>query len=162
MATPLIMLGLLVGPYVVLAAVPGMRWRRSLRGRIGLALVFVFTGVGHFVTPEQMAEMIPPVVPWRVELIYVSGVIEIAAAVAVLVERTRRAAGWFIIAMLVGLLPFNIYAAIVRAPMGGHAWGPAYLLVRVPLQLVLLAWCYWFAVRMRDEAGDASDSALSG
>ena len=31
--------------------------------------------------------------------------------------------------------------------MGGHAWGPSYLFVRVPVQLVIILWAYWFAVR---------------
>jgi len=30
--------------------------------------------------------------------------------------------------------------------MGGHLWGPVYLLIRVPLQLLLIGWSYWFAV----------------
>jgi uncharacterized membrane protein len=91
--------------------------------------------------------MIPPVVPYRLPLIYASGVVEIVAGLALLPAATRVTAGWFIIALLIALLPFNVYAAIHRVPMGGHAWGPVYLLIRVPLQAVLAAWCYWFAVR---------------
>ena len=37
--------------------------------------------------------------------------------------------------------------AIRRVDMGGHNLGPMYLLVRVPLQLILIGWVYWFAVR---------------
>jgi uncharacterized membrane protein len=141
------MLGLLLLPYVLLQPIPALRIKASLRGCLGLTLVFGFTGVGHFLTPEPMAEMIPPVVPYRLEMIYVSGVIEILAGLALLPPATRAAAGWFVIALLVALLPLNVYAAVERVPMGGHAWGPVYLLIRVPLQAVLVAWCYWFAVR---------------
>jgi hypothetical protein len=31
--------------------------------------------------------------------------------------------------------------------MGGHAWGAAYLLLRGSLQLVILAWAWWFTIR---------------
>jgi len=31
--------------------------------------------------------------------------------------------------------------------MGGHAWGPAYLLIRAPLQLLILGWVYYFVLR---------------
>jgi uncharacterized membrane protein len=31
--------------------------------------------------------------------------------------------------------------------IGGHAAGPAYLLIRLPLQLILIAWAWWFGVR---------------
>lgn len=146
-ATPLIMLALLVIPYLALGFVPGLAGDPSLRGCIGLALAFGFTGVGHFFAPEPMARMIPPRVPGRVAIIYVTGVAEIVAGLALLDSGVRRAAGWFWIAFLIALLPFNIYAAMKRVPIGGHAWGPRYLWVRVPLQLVLIGWCYWFAAR---------------
>lgn len=138
------MLGLLVLPYVLLARVPALR---EFRGCLGLTMVFFFTGIGHFVSAEPMTDMIPPAVPYRLAIIYVSGVIEIVAGLALLPRATRVVAGWFVIAMLVVLLPSNVFAAIHRVPMGGHAWGPVYLLIRVPLQIVLVVWCYWFAIR---------------
>jgi uncharacterized membrane protein len=157
MVTPLIMLALLVLPYLLLQPLPALRRRPTLRGCIGLALVFVFTGVGHFLTPGPMALMIPPIVPYRQEMIYLSGVVEILAALALLPAATRRAAGWFIIALLIMLLPINVYAAMERVPIGGHAWGPVYLLIRVPLQAILVAWCYRFAVRGVDRARGTTD-----
>jgi uncharacterized membrane protein len=147
MVLPLLMLTLLILPYVGLMAVPALAEDSSLRGCIGLAVMFSFTGLMHFVTPRPMAEMIPPQLPARLLLIYVTGVIEIAAGLAVLLPAVRVPAGWFLIAFLVLLLPFNVYAAIKRAPVGAHAQGPIYLLARVPLQLLLMGWCYWFAVR---------------
>jgi uncharacterized membrane protein len=148
--TLLVMLGLLMLPYVLLAVVPGLRDRPHLRGCFGIALLFTFTGLGHFLIPQRMAEMIPPMFPYRVAIIYVTGVIEIAAGWLVLPERTRRVTGWLLILMLAGLLPFNIYSAIERVPMGGHEIGPKYLLIRIPVQLVIMAWCYWFAIRHAD------------
>ena len=49
--------------------------------------------------------------------------------------------------MLVAFFPANIYAALNHVPMGGHAWGPVYLLVRAPVQLIILAWTYVFVIR---------------
>ena len=51
--------------------------------------------------------------------------------------------GW----LLLLVLPSNVYAAFQRIDFGGHGAGPAYLLVRVPLQLFLIGWIYWFAVK---------------
>jgi hypothetical protein len=31
--------------------------------------------------------------------------------------------------------------------MGGHAWGPVYLLIRAPLQAIIVFWVYWFTIR---------------
>jgi uncharacterized membrane protein len=94
-----------------------------------------------------MAAMLPPWIPARVPLVLVTGVLELAVAAAFFVPRTRRAAGWAAAALLVLFLPVNVYAAVQHVPMGGHAWGPAYLLVRVPLQLAVLLWVYRFVLR---------------
>jgi uncharacterized membrane protein len=58
-----------------------------------------------------------------------------------------RPTGLALIVFLIAILPSNIYAAIERVPFGGHEAGPAYLWVRVPFQLFVIGWIYWFAVR---------------
>jgi uncharacterized membrane protein len=145
MVTPLIMLGLLVGPYLLIR--PLRPAAGGAAGRLGLALLFLFTCAGHFIAPAELAQMLPPWAPRPIALIYLSGVVELAAGAAVLLQSTRRAAGWFIIVLLAALLPLNIYAALERAPVGGHAWGPVYLLIRVPLQAFIAWWSWLFAAR---------------
>lgn len=133
------MLALMVGPWL------GRRTQAA--GVLGLVLLFAFTASGHFLQTEVMAEMLPPWVPARVALVYATGVLELAIAIALLLPDTRRAAGWMAAAVLVLFFPANIYAAMNHVPMGGHAWGPVYLLVRAPLQLAILMWVYWFTIR---------------
>jgi uncharacterized membrane protein len=150
MVTPLIMLVLMTAPYLVarlLSAVTGRD--RDARGpaAIGLSILFMFTGVGHFIQTEPMAEMLPPWVPERTLLVYVTGILEFAMAAGFLVPTFRTTTGWVAAAVLVLFFPANIYAAINRVPMGGHAWGPVYLVIRTPLQLVMLLWVYWFTIR---------------
>ena len=150
MTTPAIMLVLLAGPYVLLTALGRWRGREIFdaptRGCLGLALVFCFTAIGHFLFTEQMAAMLPPWAPAAVPMVYATGVLELAVAVGVVIPRFRRMAGWVIAAMLVMFLPVNVYAAVNRVGMGGHEWGPVYLWIRVPLQLVLLWWTWRFAL----------------
>ena len=67
----------------------------------------------------------------------------------VLVPSLRYRVGWIVLAMLLAFLPLNIHAAIQRVPLGGHAWGPVYLWIRVPLQVLLMLWTYRFATRSR-------------
>ena len=148
-----VMLGLLIGPYLILTAVTHVwgtiRIEPHLRGRISLAIVFVFTGLGHFIMTEPLAQMLPPWVPMRMPIIYITGVVELAAAACLLVPRLCRLTGIYLIAFLILILvlPANIYAAIHRGEMGGHSMGPPYLFIRIPLQLILIIWTYWFAVR---------------
>ena len=151
MTTPAIMFGLLTVPLLVTFVIGRLRGPAILdaptAGCLGLALVLGFTGIGHFLKTEPMVAMLPPWVPAPTVLVYVSGVIELVLAVAVVVPRGREIAGWLITVMLVVFLPVNVFAAVNQVGMGGHQWGPAYLLIRVPLQLILIAWAYRFAIR---------------
>lgn len=139
MITPFIMLSLMSAPWILL--------RHRAAGAWGLGLLFSFTALGHFVQTEPMAMMLPDFVPARVPLVYATGVLEAVVAAAFFHPRTRRLAGWAAAAMLVLFFPANIYAAFAQVPMGGHAWGPAYLLIRAPLQAAILAWVWWFTLR---------------
>jgi uncharacterized membrane protein len=154
MATPLIMLVLLVAPLALarlVAWLGGPRMTASTAGTIGLSLMFVFTASGHYLMPDVMAEMLPPWVPARGLLIFLTGLLELGIAAALLWPRTRLVAGWVAIAVLLLFFPANVYAAVNHVPIGGHAWGPSYLLIRAPVQVIVALWAYWFAVRpLRD------------
>jgi uncharacterized membrane protein len=150
MTTPIIMLVLLTGPYLAVRAFSAVA-RRDIDARgaaaIGAGILFIFTGVGHFTQTELMTAMLPPWVPERTLLVYLTGILEFALAVGFFVPRARRLAGWVAAGVLVLFFPANIYAAVNHVPMGGHAWGPIYLLLRTPLQAVILLWVYWFTIR---------------
>jgi uncharacterized membrane protein len=139
MITPLIMLALMVSPWLAL--------RSRTAGAFGLGILFIFTGVGHFIQTEPMAQMLPEFVPARVPLVYLTGLLEFAVAAGFFVPQTRRLAGWVAAAVLVLFFPANIYSAFAHVPMGGHAWGPVYLLIRAPLQAAIVAWVWWFTLR---------------
>jgi len=150
MTTPIIMLVLMTAPYLILRVLSAIRQRTfDARGAaaIGLGCLFIFTGVGHFIQTEPMVQMLPPWVPERVLLVYLTGVLEFAIAIGLLVPKTRRFTGYAAAAVFVSFFPLNIYAAINHIPMGGHAWGPVYLLLRAPLQAIILFWVYWFVIR---------------
>ncbi len=143
MVAPVVMLVLLVMPWVVariLAWWRGVRFQGDSAMAIGLALVFVFAGIGHFAQTGDMIQMLPAWVPGRVPLVYATGALEFCIAAGLLVRRTRRLAALVAATVLVLFFPANVYAALVHAPMGGHAWGPVYLFIRAPLQLLLLGW----------------------
>lgn len=139
MITPLIMLALMVSPWLAL--------RSRAAGAFGLGILFIFTGVGHFIQTAPMAQMLPEFVPFRVPLVYLTGLLEFAIAAGFFIPATRRLAGWAAAAVLVLFFPANIYAAFAHVPMGGHAWGPVYLLIRAPLQAAIVAWVWWFTLR---------------
>ena len=98
--------------------------------------------------------MLPPWVPYRVELVYVTGVLEPLGALGIWIPSLMRLTGILLILMLIGILPSNIYSAINRVEFGGHDAGPVYLLVRVPFQLLVIWWTYfateqnWFSSKV--------------
>lgn len=144
--TLVILLLLLVVPYLLLTLagrwVTGFKIPSARRARVGLSLFFIFTSIGHFISAEEMAEMLPPSTPYRIELVYITGVLELLGAIGVWIPRLVRLTGLLLILMLIGLLPANIYSAINRVDFGGHSVGAAYLLVRIPFQLFVIWWTY--------------------
>ena len=142
----LFLLLLLTGPFLVITLLSyrsaRFNLRLSTRARIGLTLFFLFTGIGHFIRTEPMAAMLPPSIPYRVELIYLTGVFELLGAVGVWIPKFMKITGVCLILMMLAVLPANIYSALNRVEFGGHEYGPIYLLVRVPFQLFVIAWTY--------------------
>jgi uncharacterized membrane protein len=147
----LLLLLIVFGTYSVLTALhfvlPAYSLSRSLRGRLSLAALFIFTGVSHFAMPEDLAQLLPPSFPLRMELISVTGVLEILGAIGLLIPRLARLASIGLILFLLGVLPANIYAAFNYVAFGAHELGPIYLLARIPFQVFLMGWAYYFGIR---------------
>ncbi|MCM5682806.1 hypothetical protein M8A51_25020 [Schlegelella sp. S2-27] len=151
MTTPLLMLLILTLPLLAnrLVGRTAAPAATEAAAAWGLGLVFLFTASGHFVQAEAMTQMLPPWVPLRLALVHATGVLEIAIALGLFTRRWRTAAAFAAATVLIAFFPANVYAALQHAPMGGHAWGPVYLLVRAPLQLILLGWTWGFLLRGR-------------
>jgi uncharacterized membrane protein len=102
---------------------------------------FIFTGTLHFVIPESFIEIMPPYLPAHRELVYASGVAEIAGGAGLMHPRARPWAGRWLIATLVAVFPANVNMALnakryAKSTPGGNAA----LIARLPLQLILIAW----------------------
>lgn len=115
----------------------------ALLSRYALALLFVGAGVLHFLRPATYLAIMPPALPAPLALVYVSGFFELVGGLGLLPSRTRRLAGWGLLALLVAVFPANVYMALIHEQLhipGWVAWG------RLPLQLPLL-WWVWRVIR---------------
>ena len=143
----------LFGTFGVVLAVERVRGRTdgavARAGKIALAVLFLMTGAAHFVVTEPMAQMVPPPIP-AVPAVLATGVLEILGAIGLLVPRTSKLAAWCLFIFLFAVFPANIYAAVNSTGLGGHVTGPSYLLTRGPLQLLLVAWTYFFGISRRE------------
>jgi uncharacterized membrane protein len=118
-------------------------WRDS--GRMSMAVLLLFTGVMHFAPmKEDMRAMIPPPLPQELWIIYATGLLEIAGAIALLIRKLRRTAGIALILFLLAVLPANIYAALHDVPLRGNP--PTPLAVRIPLQFFWIGVLWWTSV----------------
>ena len=84
-------------------------------------------------------KIVPPQLGHAPELVAISGIAEIAGGLGLMIPRTRRAAGFGLIALLVAVWPANIFMAVEANHFASVA--PAWVLwARVPLQIVLIWW----------------------
>lgn len=117
-----------------------MRHARTI-ARIVLGAVFIIAGLNHFWRPAMYRSIMPPYLPWHGPLVAISGYAEIALGALVLVPRTKQAAGWGLIALLIAVFPANVHMALNADQFRSI---PAWLLwLRLPLQGVLIAWARW-------------------
>ncbi|ESA33833.1 membrane protein [Leptolyngbya sp. Heron Island J] len=116
-------------------------------GCIAFAALFLFTGVSHFSLADGMVKMLPEWVPSRYAIIYITGLMEIVLGLGVLRPSSRRISGLVTLAFLICVFPSNIYAALNSVDFGGNVNGPRYLFFRIPLQIFLLLWVWFMAIR---------------
>jgi uncharacterized membrane protein len=85
---------------------------------VGLAAMFVLTGVAHFVPPRRadLIAIVPPWLPAPGLLVTLTGVLEFLGAVGLLVPATRVAAAVCLLLLMVVMFPANIYAARMPNP----------------------------------------------
>ena len=136
------MIPLVVQLVATLVSLFVVSWRDA--ARIGMAALFIFTGVSHSSRlKHDMAAMIPPPFTGQLWAIYVTGLVELGGAAGLLAAPLRRMAAWTLIALLVAMFPANVYAALRSMKLGGRAATP--LVYRTPLQIFWIGTLWWSA-----------------
>ncbi len=107
-----------------------------------LAIGFVLAGINHFINAPFYLQMMPPILPAPLFLVYLSGAFEVALGILLLVPKFSRLAAWGLIALLLAVFPANLYMAL--NPQLFTEFSPTALYLRLPVQFVLIAWAYWF------------------
>lgn len=93
-------------------------WQAALK--VGLALMLLLTAFAHFhprLRPE-IVEMVPPALPRPDLLVTLTGVLEIAGAIGLLIPATSTWAAVGIILLLIALWPANVSAARRKVAQG--------------------------------------------
>ena len=85
---------------------------------VGLALMFVVTGIAHFVDPlrSDLIAIVPPQLPTPALLVTVTGVLEFLGAAGLLYSPTRAAAAAALGVLMLTMFPANVYASRMPNP----------------------------------------------
>jgi uncharacterized membrane protein len=140
----------LVISFVILRALGwlGVKWLASWKdaGRGAMAIMLLFTGVSHFtVMKHDYLAMIPEPLPRGLWVVYLTGILEIAGAIGLLIPRWRRVAAICLVLLLLAMFPANVNAALNGIPLRGNA--PTSLWLRVPMQLLFIGLIWWTSIR---------------
>ncbi len=108
-----------------------------------LTVVMLLAGAAHFTMTATYVAIMPNYLPAPLALVYLSGVLEILLALALQVPSLRTKAAWGLVALLLAVLPANINQAMHNLQPPGLEMSQTMLWVRLPMQLIFIAWAYW-------------------
>lgn len=112
-------------------------------GALVVAALFLASGVLHLANPAVFLWLMPPWLPFQIELVLLSGVMELASAIGLIFK--FRWAPLLTVVTLLAVWPANWWFAIdsltTNPDIALIAW------LRLPLQLPLLWWAWKAPVR---------------
>lgn len=114
--------------------------KKILQSVLGGAMILA--GINHFLSPSFYLRMMPPVLPAPLFLIYVSGALEIVLGILLLIPKFTRIAAIGLIALFIAVFPANVF--MWMNPQFFPEFSQTALLIRLPLQLVLIGWAFWY------------------
>ena len=106
-----------------------------------MSLFYILVGLSHFKNPEIYVKIVPPILPYKLELVYISGLFEILFGTLSIFKKTRFLGSWGLVLLLLAVYPANIYLAITN----GNAMDTSKLIAwgRLPIQLIFISLAYW-------------------
>ena len=124
-------------------------WDFILAGNASMAAMLVFTAIGHFVYPRGMVMMLPNIIPYKTAIIYATAVLEILAAVGLLLPATRSLTALLLMLFFIAVLPANINAAFKKVDYRKATYSgnnSNYLWIRIPMQVLFILWVWYFGI----------------
>ena len=130
--------------------------RRKEIFRVILSVAIIVVGVLHFAKPQPFVKIMPPQLPYPLELVYISGFFEILGGIGLLIPLVSRAAAWGLIALFIAVFPANINQAVNSISIEGIPDNPIFYWVRLPFQAVLIAWAWWYTKEPEQQLKESS------
>jgi uncharacterized membrane protein len=123
--------------------------------RILVALPLLISGIAHFTRTALMAMIIPPFLPYHSQLVLVSGALELAGALGLLLPAFTRVASACLASLMIAIFPANVYVA--NKYVGGlHMPGVPVRLAMQVIYILLLLLAGWGVAKPSESQGEAS------
>ena len=122
------------------------KWKTFLIWFTGFS--YIAAGIPHFSNAEFYMPMMPPYLPWHLELIYLSGLFEILGGIGVIIPATRKFSGWGLIALLIAVFPANIHIVLNEVQLTAEPINPVLMWARLPFQAFFIGWIYFVTQKM--------------
>ena len=130
--------------------------RRKEILRVILSVAIIVVGITHFTKPAPYVSIVPPQLPYPLELVYISGFFEILGGIGLLIPFVSVAAAWGLIALFIAVFPANINQTFNSIPIEGIPHYPLLYWIRLPFQAVLIAWAWWYTRKPEEQPGASS------
>ena len=108
-----------------------------------MSFMYVFIGIKHFTDPQYFLDIVPPQLPSKLFLVYLTGLIEVVGGVAILAPKTRKVGAYLLIFLLVSVFPANIYLYASETPQSLLGISETDALIRMPFQIPLILLAFW-------------------
>ena len=106
-----------------------------------MGIFYIIVGIKHFQDPSWFVQIVPPILPYKYELVYISGFFEVLLGILLMIPKFQSIAAKGLMALLICVYPANIYLAQTNGVAMGIspliAWG------RLPFQFVFIGLAYW-------------------
>ncbi len=117
------------------------KWRTGWRWLF--AAFYLLAGIAHIRSPAGFLAITPDWVRYPEQVIFWTGVVEIAGAIGLLIQRLRWSAGVGLALYALCVYPANINHALNGIAIGGTALGMGYHIPRLLLQPVIIWLALW-------------------
>ena len=107
------------------------------------SIFYTITGIKHFIESDYFLSIIPPYLPFHIELVYISGFFEILFGLMILFPKYRYYGSIGLILLLIAVFPANIYLAQSKEAQEAIGASQQIAIWRLPIQGILIWIAYW-------------------
>ena len=108
-----------------------------------MSILYIVVGVRHFIDPIFFLKIMPPYIPFHIEMVYISGFFEVLFGFFLLFKKFRKTSALGLIILLIAVFPANLY--IYQYPEILCA-SKLQAFIRLCFQVPLILIAYWHSI----------------